>query len=164
MQTYGTSNPPQLRSFARLTYPDTSCTRTLVGHPTKNLIHIVQILSKYQFALQSVISTRRKSLILAILLEKHNVGRTTLMRRFRRQTVSIREAHSQKLQLLNNEQEEVLIECTLKLSARGFYLTFKMLQNLAQEIVKHPVSERRSRHFRKHHENQLSSVYMRNIL
>jgi predicted RNA-binding protein YlxR (DUF448 family) len=85
------------------------------------------------------------------------------MRRFKRQTVSIREAHSQKLQLLNNEQEEVLIEHTLKLSARGFYLTPQMLQNLAQEIVKHPVSERWSWRFRKHHENRLSSLYMRNI-
>jgi hypothetical protein len=100
---------------------------------------------------------------LLLLLEDMQSPRRTLSDRFNRRTVSIQEAHSQKLQLLNNEQEEVLIEHILKLSARGFYLTPQMLRNLAQEIVKHPVSERWSRRFRKRHENRLSSVYMRNV-
>jgi hypothetical protein len=95
--------------------------------------------------------------------KKHNIDRTTLMRRFKHQTVSIQEANSQSLKLLTDAQEEVLIKHILKLSARGFYLTPQMLRNLAEEIVKQPVSERWIRRFRKRHENQLSSIYLRNV-
>jgi hypothetical protein len=87
----------------------------------------------------------------------------TLSNRFKRETVSIQEAISQSLKLLTDAQEEVLIKHILKLSTRGFYLTLQMLRNLAEEIVKQPVSERWSRRFRKRHENQLSSIYLRNI-
>jgi hypothetical protein len=100
---------------------------------------------------------------IAAIARKYGIARKTLSDRFNRRTVSTGEVHSQSLQLLTNEQEEVLIEHIFKLSARGSHTKPQMLRNLARDVVKKPVSERWSRRFRKRHENRLSSVYMLNI-
>jgi hypothetical protein len=146
-----------LRPVRTITYPDTSCT------PHQKLTHIVQIAPSWSICAAISDLNSQEGPNFSSTAKKHNIDRTTLMRRFKHQTVWIQEANSRNLKLLTDEQEEVLIKRILKLSTRGFYLTSQMLRNLAEEIVKHPVSERWSRRFRKRHENQLSSIYLRNI-
>src|SRR5436305_14762620 len=66
----------------------------------------------------------------AATAKKHNVDRTVLMRRFKGQTVSNREAHSTHHQLLTDAQEEVLLQHISNLSDRGMPPTPQILENL----------------------------------
>lgn len=95
--------------------------------------------------------------------KKYNIDRTTLMRRFKGQTVPHLEACSIHRKLLTNAQEVVLIEHIRKLSDRGLPPTQKILQNLVVEIVGHPVGGRYIERFQKRYENDLASRYLRNI-
>ncbi|EED22587.1 hypothetical protein TSTA_060790 [Talaromyces stipitatus ATCC 10500] len=72
---------------------------------------------------------------------KYNIDRTTLMRRYKGQTVSNQEAHSIYQKLLTNAQEEVLLDHISRLSARGLPPTPQILRNIVKEIIGHDISE-----------------------
>ena len=95
--------------------------------------------------------------------KKYNVQKTTLMRRFKGETVSTEEAHSRDQKLLTTAQESILVEHIRKLSNRGLPPTPKILENLVTEIVGHPIGGRWIERFRKRYGNELTSVYLRNI-
>ncbi len=99
----------------------------------------------------------------AATAKKFNLDRTTLMRRFKGKTVSNIEARSRHQKLLTNAQEVVLIGHIRKLSDRGLHPTPKILENLVVEIVGHPVGGRYIERFQKRYENELASLYLRNI-
>ena len=95
--------------------------------------------------------------------KKWGVVESTLRRRYKGKTVSRSEGQSRSNMLLTNAQEDVLIEHINKLSARNLHPTIQTVENLAREIVGHPVGERWVERFRKCHGNKLRSRYMRNI-
>lgn len=95
--------------------------------------------------------------------EKYNVVHSTLLRRFKGQTVSHDEARSRSSQLLTDAQEFVLIEYINKLPTRGLHPTPQILENLVVEIVGHPIGERWVERFCKRHGSELKSMYLRNI-
>ena len=99
----------------------------------------------------------------AATAKNYNIVRSTLQRRFEGKTVSRNESQSRSNMLLTNAQEEVLIEHINKLSARNLHPTIQTVENLAREIIGHPVGERWVERFRKRHGNKLRSRYMRNI-
>ena len=99
----------------------------------------------------------------AAIAEKYNIDRTTLMRRFKGETVSYSEARSRNNKLLTNTQELVLIEYIRKLSDRGLHPTPRILENLVLELVRKPVGGRWIERFQKRYKNELASVYLRNI-
>ena len=100
---------------------------------------------------------------LAATAKKYDIVRSTLQRRFEGQTVTYAEARSRSTMLLTNAQESVLIEHINKLSTRNMHPTPQMLENLVVEITRHPVRERWVERFRKRHNNELTSRYLRNI-
>ena len=57
--------------------------------------------------------------------KNHNLQKTTLLRRFKGETVSTAEAHSRDQKLLTNSQETVLIDYIRKLQDRGLHPTPK---------------------------------------
>ena len=85
------------------------------------------------------------------------------MRRFKGDSVSYNEARSRSNKLLTNAQELVLIEHIRKLSDRGLHPTPRILENLVIELVRKPVGGRWIKRFQKRYENELTSVYLRNI-
>ena len=95
--------------------------------------------------------------------ENFNIQKTTLIRRFKGETVSNTEARSRNQKLLTNAQETVLIDYIRKLSDRGLQPTPKILENLAVEIIGHSVGGRWIERFQKRYENELASIYQRNI-
>jgi hypothetical protein len=95
--------------------------------------------------------------------QKYGLDRITLMRRFKGKTVSYSEARSQNHKLLTNAQESVLIEYIRKISNQGLHATPKILENLVIELVRKPVGGRWVERFQKRYENELASVYLRNI-
>ena len=94
---------------------------------------------------------------------KYNLDRTTLTRRFKGEAVSYSEARSRSHKLLTNAQESILIEYIRKLSERGLHSTPRILENLVTELIRKPVGKRWIERFQKRHENELASVYLRNI-
>ena len=95
--------------------------------------------------------------------QKYNLQKTTLMRRFKGETVSRTEAHSRDKKLLTSAQEMVLISHIRKLSDQGLQPTPKILENLVVEIVGHAVGGRWVERFQKRYEDELASIYQRNI-
>ena len=94
---------------------------------------------------------------------KYNVIHSTLLRRFKGQTVSYDEAQSRTAILLTTAQESVLIEHINKLSARGLHLIPQLLENLVVEITHRSVKERWVERFYKRHSTELKSIYLRSI-
>ena len=99
----------------------------------------------------------------AATAKKHSVPRLTLTRRFKGETVSSAEAHSRHHKLLTNAQESVLIEHIRKLSDRGIHPTPQILENLVVEFVRKHVGKCWVYRFLERYENELTSVYLRNI-
>ena len=95
--------------------------------------------------------------------KKYNIQKTTLIRRFKGETVSMAEAHSRDQRLLTNTQESVLIDYIRRLSDLGLPPTPQILENLVVEIVGKPVGQCWVRRFTKRYENELASIYLRNI-
>ena len=95
--------------------------------------------------------------------KKYNIVHSTLLRRFKGQTVSYGEARSRSIMLLTTAQESVLIEHINELSARGLHLTPQLLENLVVEIIRRPIGERWVERFCKRHDNELKSIYLRGI-
>ena len=73
--------------------------------------------------------------------KKYNINCTTLMRRYKCQTVSHHEAHSIHHKLLTDAQEEVLLSHISNLSARGLPPTPQILRNIVIKIVQHNIRE-----------------------
>ena len=94
---------------------------------------------------------------------KYGLVHTILQRRFEGQAVSYTESRSRSHMLLTSVQEQVLIECINKLSARGLHPTPQILENFVVEIIKHPVGKRWVERFCKHHTDVIQSVYLRGI-
>ena len=84
----------------------------------------------------------QKTSNIAQTAKKHNIQKTTLLRRFKGETVSNIEARSKNQKLLINVQERILIDHIRKLSDRGLHPTPKIFENLIVELVKHPIGER----------------------
>jgi hypothetical protein len=99
----------------------------------------------------------------AQIARKYNLDRTTLMRRYKGQTVSNQEAHSIHQKLLTNAQEEVLLDHISKLSARGLPPTPQILRNLVVEIVQHDIGERWIRRFSRRYKDRITSIYLKGI-
>ena len=99
----------------------------------------------------------------AATAKNYNIVRSTLQRRFEGKTVSRNESQSRSNMLLTNAQEEVLIEHINKLSVYNLHPTIQTVENLAREIIGHPVREQWVEHFRKYHGNKLHNCYMHNI-
>lgn len=97
------------------------------------------------------------------IAKNYNIDRTTLMRRYKRQTVSQAKAHSIHHKLLTDTQEEVLLGHISNLSARGLPPTPQILRNLVVEIVQHDIGEAWIRRFCNRHQNHIKSVYLRGI-
>lgn len=95
--------------------------------------------------------------------QKYKVNRRTLIQRFKSENVLYDEARSKTHKLLTNAQELVLIDYIRKLSDRGIHPTPQVLKNLVVEIVQGPVGGRWVERFQKWYENELTSVYLRNI-
>ena len=95
--------------------------------------------------------------------KKYDLDRTTLTRRFKGEALSYSEARSRSHKLLTNAQESVLIDHIRKLSDRGLNPTPKILENLVVEITGHSVGGRWIERFQKRYENELASIYQRNI-
>lgn len=94
---------------------------------------------------------------------KWGLERTTLLRRYKGQSTSIREANSNSRQALNSAQEEVLIEHANKLTDRGIPPTPQILKNIAEEIAKTKLSAAWPTRFCKRHKDRLKSDYLRRI-
>jgi hypothetical protein len=69
------------------------------------------------------------------------VHRTTLMRRYTRKTRSRAEANSSCRQRLNNVQEDKLLGYTNTLTKRHILPTSQIIRNLAEEMLKGPISK-----------------------
>ena len=95
--------------------------------------------------------------------QKYNLEISTLRRRFKGKTVSNAEAHSRDQKLLTNAQENVLLEYIRKLSDRGLHPTPQILENLVIELIKKPIGKCWVHRFLERYENELTSVYLRNI-
>jgi hypothetical protein len=95
--------------------------------------------------------------------KKYGVARTTLRRRFKGETVSIQQHHAEKLQCLNNIQEEILIEQINKLTRLGCPPTPQITKNLAEAIIGRPVGKNWHAGFIRRHKNRLYSLYLHNI-
>jgi transposase-like protein len=95
--------------------------------------------------------------------KKYGIVTSTLLRRFKGQTVCHHQAHSKSLQLLTIAQEEELIAYINKQSNRGIHLTPQILENLVVELVKHSIGSRWTRRFIQRHSDQLISRYLRAI-
>jgi hypothetical protein len=99
----------------------------------------------------------------AQIARKYGLDRTTLMRRYKGQTVSNEAAHSIHQKLLTDAQEEVLLDHISKLSARGLPPTPQILRNLVVEIIRHDIGECWIRRFCQRHKNRITSVYLKGI-
>ena len=95
--------------------------------------------------------------------KKYNVVPSTLLHRFKGQTVSHTEARSRSAMLLSNAQEATFIIYLNKLSARGMHPTPQMLKNLVVEMVKCPIKKRWIERFCKRHGDVIQSVYLHSI-
>ena len=99
----------------------------------------------------------------ASVAKEYDLDRTTLMRRFKGESVSYNEARSRSNKLLTNAQESVLIEYIRKISNQGLHATPKILENIVIELVRKPVGGHWIQRFIKRYENDLASVYLRSI-
>ena len=95
--------------------------------------------------------------------KKHNVDRNTLRRRFKGETTSVAEAHSENLKLLSNAEERALVDRVNTLSARGIPPTPRMLTNIVQELTNGPVGDHWVSRFVKRYKNELCSFYLDSI-
>lgn len=94
---------------------------------------------------------------------KFKIDRTTLMRRHKGISRTVQEAHSESLQLLTDEQEEVLIRHINNLSDRGLPPTPQILRNLVFEVVKKQPGKNWVATFCKRHQDKIKSLYLRAI-
>lgn len=134
--------------------------------PTKfELLRSSDIKMANERAIEEAISDLKSqtSLNYAATAKKYGLERTTLMRRFKGESVSYSEARSRSNKLLTNAQESIVIEHIRRLSGRGLHVTPKILENLVQELVGQPIGGRWVERFRKRHEHELTSVYLRNV-
>jgi hypothetical protein len=97
------------------------------------------------------------------IAEKYGLVRSTLSRRARGETTSREQFQSDKHQCLTNAQERVLINQINRLTNRGIPPTSQMVKNFAEEIIGREVGKNWVGQFCQRHENELKSLYLRNI-
>ena len=95
--------------------------------------------------------------------KKYGVDRNTLKRRHELETASYTETHSKGQSLLTNGEEALLIEHIEKLADRGILYSPQIIENLAVGIAKRSLGGRWVERFIKRHQDQLKSIYIRNI-
>ena len=95
--------------------------------------------------------------------EKWQLERKTLSRRFKGESRSVEQYQSEVGRRLNNAQEETLIGYIERLTLRGMPPTPRIVRNLAEEIVGEQIGVNWHANFVKHHKDQLTGVYLRDI-
>ena len=88
---------------------------------------------------------------------------STLRRRYKGQTVSRHEASSLYRRKLTDAQEDSLIRQINILTDRGIPPTPTMVRNFVEEIVKGPVGKNWTSDFVRRHNDQLKSLYLKNL-
>ena len=94
---------------------------------------------------------------------EYGLVESTLRRRFKGQIMSRQAANSIHRQNLTLVQEEVLIGQINRLTDRGLPPTSRIVKNLAEEMIGHPVGKNWTGQFVKRYPDRLHSVYLRNI-
>jgi DDE superfamily endonuclease/Tc5 transposase DNA-binding domain len=117
--------------------------------------------ARIQAAIDDLKSQNRTNF--AATARKYQVERTTLAKRFRGETGTIRDATSYTRKQLTDTQEETLIEYVNKLNDRGFPPTPQILKNIAESIAHTTLGPNWVARFCKRHRTRLASVYLRTI-
>ena len=94
---------------------------------------------------------------------KYNLSHSTLMRRFKGQTVPNCKATSTHRKKLSTAQEQTLVGHINKLSNRGLLPTLQIIKNIAEELLKQIVGRNWVHHFVTRYKNQLVCKYLRAI-
>lgn len=94
---------------------------------------------------------------------KFGVVESTLRRRFKCQTVSVRQSRALLQQLLSPAQERALILQINRMTDRGLPPTPRMIRNFAEEMIQAPVGKNWAGRFVKRHQSELKSIYLRNM-
>ncbi len=91
--------------------------------------------------------------------KEYGVNRTTLSRRHRGITGSMREQYD-SISILTKQREKTLVEYINKLTNRGFPPTTSMVLNFAADISKHRPNRCWVTRFVKRHSNELQSGFL----
>ena len=94
---------------------------------------------------------------------EYQLVESTLRRRWKGQTLSIRDAISEYQQRLTNAQEEALIHQINRLTDRGLPPTPRIVRNLAEEIIGGSVSKNWTSNFVKRHKDEIKSLHLCSI-
>jgi hypothetical protein len=90
-------------------------------------------------ALQEVVNTKKPNL--TDIVNRNNVNRTTLSKRFRLKTRSRAENVSYNKKLLTDTQEALLLNIINYLSNKGLHPTPIIIKNLIEEAIKKLISK-----------------------
>ena len=93
-------------------------------------------------------------------VNKYGVDRTTLTRRFKGEQ-GTREEFRERMSLLNNEQERVLIDEINRLADRGTYATIEMVNRFASDLSKREPGKNWAAQWCQSHSDELRSVYLK---
>jgi hypothetical protein len=78
----------------------------------------------------------------AMLARKYNIDWPTLSRHARGVTRSGQDVTSDQFQLLTNKQERFIIDYINNLSNQGLYVIPKILTNLVEDLLQHPIGKK----------------------
>jgi hypothetical protein len=97
----------------------------------------------------------------AAIADKHGVHRSTLSRRARGVTRSREEFTSSELKLLTDGQEEVLLNNIDRLDKKGLFITPRILRNIVQELLGHPIGKNWVYNFVKRYSDRITTPYLK---
>ena len=91
------------------------------------------------------------------------LSETTLRRRHKGQQTSRAENASTNKKLLSTAQEPVLVRHIKDLSRRGMCLSPRVVRNLVEELVEHPIGKHLVDRFLKRYSTGLKSLYLKGL-
>ncbi len=100
---------------------------------------------------------------IAAMARSHAVAESTLRDRWKGKSMSKRAAASEYRQRLTFAQEEALIQQINQLIDREISPTPRIIRNMAEELLEGSIGKNWTSDFIKRYQNQLKSVYLRNI-
>lgn len=113
---------------------------------------------RMEAAITELINSKTRNF--SIVAKKWDLVRTTLSRRFYKQTRSKAEFLSQEHQLLTTAEEDAIFDYIERIGTRGLHLTPSMLVTLVEQYLGRSVSKNWVYGFEKRNNERINSVFL----
>ena len=117
----------------------------------------------YEARMQKALTELRESDTpnFTVVAETHKLVRTTLSRRFYKQTRSRHDFIEQESRLLTDAQEDQILLEIDRWSKKGLYFTPRILRNMVEELLGGPIGDNWVGRFVERHSSSIKSLYLK---